>query len=156
MKQKTNHTAPTDGCLQFSIEKDNHTFEVPTAQFRTLLEKANVPKNTLAKYATPRSMLTVAEVVGILKDEVFADVRNDIYLAIIEGLCAYGWRADTKTSSQYLSIKEFAKRTNLCRASIEKYIHTGKLEAIRLGRSYRIHKDILNRWHEGCDIPNNE
>ena len=49
---------------------------------------------------------------------------------------------------QYYTVKEVSEMLGVCDKTIQRWIHAGKLEAVKIGREYRIEKGKFNELLE--------
>ncbi len=50
--------------------------------------------------------------------------------------------------SDLLSAEDVGKILGLSRTTVQRWCHQGKLPAAKIGKSYRIRKEDLDRWYE--------
>lgn len=46
----------------------------------------------------------------------------------------------------YYTLEEIAKRLRVTVATVRRYVRAGRLDAVRLGREYRVRRDALDRF----------
>lgn len=51
-----------------------------------------------------------------------------------------------RDESPYYTLEEIAKRLRVTVATVRRYVRAGRLEAVRLGREYRVRRDALDRF----------
>src|SRR5271170_459377 len=89
--------------------------------------------------AIPRGLLTAAVIRGYLRNRVDTDRMQTMTMS-----------NDHLLETRYFTIGEIARIARVSKMTVYREVHAGKLDSVRIGRSFRIPEESARRWLGGA------